>query len=67
MVSVTLGIHRNAVGGRVGRGQNDPLAIHRRGIPTDAVFYFQKRRFNGLVTTDLASSGIHLRDVAACD
>ena len=28
------------------------------------MLYFQKRRFKVLVTTDLASSGIHLRDVA---
>src|ERR1700730_5251486 len=31
------GNHRNAVGGRVGRGRNDPLAISP-GDPTDAVF-----------------------------
>jgi hypothetical protein len=37
---------------------------YRRGIPTHAVFYFQKRRFKVLVTTDLASSGNHVRDVA---
>ena len=37
---------------------------YRREIPTNALFYFQKRRFKVLVTTDLASRGIHVRDVA---
>jgi len=37
---------------------------YRRGDPTDAVFYLEKRRFKVLVTTDLASNGIHPCDVA---